>query len=61
MAAVCRTTVIGYLVGYERLDDGDETKVLQAIKKGMFFVGCSNMNYGKGMAIIDPVTMHEDH
>jgi len=32
-------TVRGYLVGYERLDDGGETKVLQAIKIGMFLLG----------------------
>ena len=24
-------------------------------------VGCLNMNYEKGRAIIDPVTTHEDH
>ena len=29
---------MGYLVRYERLDDGDETKFLQAIKIGMFLL-----------------------
>ena len=38
----------------------DKPKSLMVLNRNVL-VGCSNMNYEKAMAIIDPVTMHEAH